>query len=42
MNLNFIQDNDNKIHVETQNQIAYKEEIILKIKLLKEDHQDYS
>ena len=34
MNLNFIQDND-KIHVETQNQIAYKEEIILKNKLLK-------
>lgn len=29
MNLNFIQDND-KVHVQTQNQIAYKHEIILK------------
>jgi len=34
MNLNFIQDDD-KVYVETQNQIAYKEEVILKIKLLR-------
>ncbi len=33
MNLNFIQDNDN-VHVETQNHIGYKHDTILKFKLL--------
>ena len=41
MNLNFIQDND-LVHVETQNQITYKQEIILKMQLLREDFKDYS